>query len=259
MIGAIIGDIVGSVYEFNNIRIKNFPIEKDLCSKTDDSVMTLAVIDSLLNDLEITSAFKKWFRKYPMAGFGNKFTEWCLSDSTEPYNSFGNGAAMRISPVGWFAKSEDEIKALSKRITECTHNHPEGIKGAEVVSMCIYYALNNKSKDEIKEYIKKNYKIDFDYNELVENYRFDETCQGSIPQALYCFLISDNFEDCLRTSISIGGDSDTIAAISCSIAEAYYKQIPDYLIDIAKYHLTEEEKRIIDMFCKVCEERKRYA
>ena len=151
MIGAIIGDVVGSAYEFNNIRIKNFPIEKELCSKTDDSVLTLAVIDSLVNDLDIVSAFKKWFKKYPMAGYGNRFTEWCLSDSTKPYNSFGNGAAMRISPVGWFAKSEDEVKSLSRRITECTHNHPEGIKGAEVVSMCIYYALNNKSKDEIRK------------------------------------------------------------------------------------------------------------
>ena len=137
---------------------------------------------------------------------------------------------MRISPVGWYANSEEEVKAISKAITEVTHNHPEGIKGAEVTAMCVYYARIGKSKEFIADYVKRYYDIDFDYKELKEDYDFDGSCQGTVPQAVFCFLISNDFEDCIRTSVSIGGDTDTLTAISCAIAHAYYKKIDTDII-----------------------------
>ncbi len=235
MIGAIIGDIVGSVYEFNNIRTKDFPLFSKESRMTDDSYMTLAVQECLqkgyvfddTND-RIIDTFKKWGRNYPDAGYGGRFWHWLFTDDREPYGSFGNGAAMRVSPVGWYANSEEEVKYLSKRVTEVTHNHPEGLKGAEVTAMCVFYARIGKSKEFIKKYVEQYYNLDFDYEDLRKNYWFNETCQNSVPQAIFCFLISTDFEDCLRTTISIGGDCDTTAAISCAIAEAYYKTTKDY-------------------------------
>ena len=228
MFGAFIGDICGSIYEFNNIKTKRFPLVNDDCFITDDSVMTSAVIEIcnngyLIDKKSIISIFKKWGNRYPYAGYGTKFERWVLSEDSKPYNSCGNGSAMRISPIGWIANSEDEVIKYSKAVTEVTHNHKEGIKGAEVTAMCVYYARIGKSKDFIKEYIKKYYDIDFDYETLKKTYAHGkEICQVTVPQALYCFLISTSFVDCLRTTISIGGDCDTTAAISCAVAEAYY-------------------------------------
>lgn len=234
MIGAIIGDVVGSRYEFNNYRSKDFNLFDDKCTFTDDTIMTVAVMDYLLtgklNKNNIIKKLKKYGRAYP-SSYGCTFSWWLSSNSKEAYNSFGNGAAMRISPVGWYAKNEKEVKELSKIITEVTHSHPEGIKGAEVTAMCVYYARIGKSKEFIKKYVEQYYNLDFDYEELRKNYHFNETCQETVPQAIYCFLISNDFEDCLRTSISIGGDSDTLAAISCSIAEAYYKKVDKKIMD----------------------------
>lgn len=235
MIGALIGDTVGSVYEFNNVRSKEFELFCDYSFLTDDSMMTLAVAEILqkkyiYNKDKIIDTLKKWGRTYEDRGYGGRFLRWLLSDSRQSYRSYGNGAAMRISPVGWYAKNEDEVKDFSRRITEVTHSHPEGLKGAEVTAMCIYYARIGKSKEFIKEYVKQYYDIDFDYENLKKHYYFNETCQESVPQAIYCFLISNSFEDCLRTTISIGGDCDTTAAISCAIAEAYYKNIDENLV-----------------------------
>ena len=240
MLGAIIGDTVGSVYEFNNKRSKNFELLSKYSEPTDDSIMTLAVAECLqkriYNDSEkIVETLKKWGRAYPNAGYGGRFAHWLFSDNIEPYYSFGNGAAMRISPVAWYARSEEEVKKLAKTFTEVTHNHPEGLKGAEVTAMCIYYAKIGKTKEFIKEYVEQYYDMNFDYEGLKKNYKFNETCQESVPQAIYCFLISNSFEDCLRTTISIGGDCDTTSAISCAIAEAYYKNIDTKLIvDVLK-------------------------
>lgn len=235
ILGAMLGDIAGSKYEFNNIRTKEFTPIDEGCFLTDDSIMTLAVWDMYLKDElhdkeKIIERFKYWGRKYPYAGYGGSFAHWIISDCTEPYNSYGNGSAMRISPIGWIANSEEEVKKLSYNITSVTHNHPEGLKGAEVTAMCIYYARTGKSKEFIKKYVSQYYNIDFDYEDLVKNYRFNETCQESVPQAIYCFLISKDFEDCLKTTISIGGDCDTTAAISCAIAEAYYKKISNDIL-----------------------------
>lgn len=230
MLGAIIGDIVGSKYEFNNIKTKNFPLFSDGCYATDDSVMTIAVLDicinkNIYNKDKIIDTLKKWGRRYPQAGYGGTFYSWVLGDDRLPYYSYGNGAAMRISPVAYFAKSEEEVKEFSRRITEVTHNHPEGLKGAEVTAMMIYKALHGATKRDLEEYAVSCYPEikNFDYEELKRTYTHaEEICQNTVPQAIYCFLISKDFEDCLRTTISIGGDCDTTAAISCAIAEAYY-------------------------------------
>lgn len=234
ILGALVGDIAGSKYEFHNIKTKNFKPVDDECYPTDDSIMTIAVWDMWLNNClddkeKIIDTFKKWGRKYPNAGYGGQFFYWVLGKNRLPYNSFGNGAAMRISPIGWIANSEEEVKRLSYNVTSVTHDHPEGIKGAEVTAMCIYYARIGKPKGFIRDYIFEQYPevALLDYNDLVENFKHEEeTCQATLPQALYCFLISNSFEDCLRTTISIGGDCDTTSAISCAIAEAYYKKIP---------------------------------
>lgn len=230
--GAIIGDIVGSKYEFNNIRTKEFEFfDKDMFF-TDDTVMSVAVTEALFNTCqknyanlkeEVIKQMQKYGKLYPNAGYGGMFSRWLNEKDPKPYNSFGNGSAMRVSSVAYFAKSLEEVKTLSRMVSEVTHNHIEGIKGAEATSVAIYMALNKASKKEIKEYIEKNYySMDFDYKDLQENYWFNETCQNTVPQALYCFFISENFEDTIRTGISIGGDSDTLCAIAGSVAEAYY-------------------------------------
>ena len=253
-LGAFAGDMTGSKYEFCNTKVKNFEFAPEQYFLTDDSYMTLAVIDYLTNHKgDISFYLRKWGRIHPWAGYGGRFHEWLLNPCAGPYNSFGNGSAMRVSPVGWIAKSEDEVIALSKEVTECTHNHSLGIEGAEVVAMCIYYAKIGKTKEFIEKYARKHYDFDFSYDDLVKHYSFNETCQGSVPQAIFCFLISNDFEDCLRTAISIGGDSDTIAAIACSIAEAYYKEIPAFITDAIMNKLSEDEVSLLKRFNKLLE------
>lgn len=261
MIGAIIGDVVGSRFEFNNIRTKDFELIAKDSEFTDDSVLTIAVMD-IMNSGDISyencvKTMQKWAKKYPYAGYGSKFVYWKDMNNPRPYNSCGNGSAMRVSAVGWFAKSEDDVIALSRAVTEITHNHPEGIKGAEVTAMCIYKALHGSSKEEIKDYIISKYPevSNLDYEELRRTYvHGPEICQVTLPQALYCFLISTDFEDCLRTTISIGGDCDTTAAISCSIAEAFYKKIDSNLIQQVRNKLTTEMLDVIDSASKKVEE-----
>ena len=253
MIGAIFGDIAGSKYEFHNIKTKDFSLLTPDCTFTDDSVCTIAFIDWLLNAAErnektATKYLHKWTRKYPYAGYGGRFRYWVFSNNPKPYNSFGNGSAMRVSAVAWAAKDLDDLKYLSDTVTKITHNHPEGMKGAEVTAQLITYARFGKTKEELKEYAEQFYDLDFDYESLKKNYEFNETCQNTVPQAIYCFLISKDFEDCLRTSVSIGGDTDTLCAISCAIAEAYYKYIPESLVEAVRNKLTPEMLKVIDDF-----------
>ena len=244
MLGAIIGDMVGSIYEFHPIKRKQFEIPDNRMFMTDDSYLTIAVAKTLmkhfpirydeqsLKDIQkdLINEFVDAFRKHQNCGFGGRFYSWCLQASrtgyAEPYYSCGNGSAMRISPVGWIAQSEEELKLLSKTVTDITHNHPEGEKGAEAVALCIYLSLHGVSKDEIKERMIKEYYPEiatFDFDDLVKNYDFVEICQESVPQAIYCFLISNNLEDAIRNCIAIGGDCDTTAAMAGAIAEAYYQ------------------------------------
>ena len=257
MTGAIIGDIVGSRFEFDNHKSKNFTLFTPECFFTDDTVMTLAVAKALNKYENITDfeAFKQTLIKsmhevgihYPDSGYGGRFYGWIMNKRTEPYNSYGNGSAMRVSPVGWYAKSLEEAELLAKSTAEVTHNHPEGIKGAVSVAGAIYLARMGHSMDEIKEYVSKFYNVDFTLDEIRPNYGFYETCQESVPQAFEAFFESDNFEDAIRNAISIGGDSDTIAAIAGSIAEAYYG-ISGKLKEMAVSYLDERLLKIYNDF-----------
>lgn len=232
MLGAIIGDIAGSRYEWNNIKSKDFELLNSMeCFFTDDTVMTLAVAKSLLecngnyNNLSAiaTNNMVEIGRKYPDCGFGGNFYKWIMTDNHKPYNSFGNGSAMRVSACGIVGNDLEEVKMLSRKVTEISHNHPEGIKGAEAVACAVYLANSGKNILEIRDYIVKNYyNIDFKLDSIREHYSFDVSCQGSVPQALEAFFESSSFEDAIKNAVSIGGDSDTIAAITGAVAGAYY-------------------------------------
>lgn len=231
MLGAIIGDIVGSKYEFNNIRTKNFNFFSPDCFFTDDSVMTFAIFKALLDCKGNYKKLEKYAEKemrtfgkmYPNKSYGARFNLWLQNNNSKSYNSYGNGSAMRVSPVAYFAKSLTDVISMSFLVTKPTHGHPEGVKGAEATAVATWLALHHKTKEEIKNYIEEHYyKLDFDYEDLIKNYEFSEICETTVPQAIYCFLISDSFEDAIRTGISIGGDSDTLCAIIGAIAEAYY-------------------------------------
>ena len=236
MLGAIIGDIVGSIYEFESDKTKEFEFFTEGSRLTDDSMMSIAVGCACAKaDLSDEEDFKSWVvyymgkigREFPSAGYGYYFFRWIKSDFMGPYNSFGNGSAMRVSSVAWVAKSLEKAEKLAKWSAEVTHNHPEGVKGAQAIAAAIYLARAGKSKDKIKEYIEQNYYIlDFTLDEIRPTYEFDVTCQGSVPQAIECFLESTDFEDAIRNAISLGGDGDTQAAMAGAIAEAYYG-IPD--------------------------------
>ncbi|MCD7828016.1 MAG: ADP-ribosylglycohydrolase family protein, partial [Clostridiales bacterium] len=250
MLGAIIGDIVGSVYEFNNIKTKDFPLFRPDCIFTDDTVMTVAVAEAVMNGGErddFIDSMKKYGRMYPDAGYGGKFRIWLSSEGREPYNSFGNGSAMRVSPCAWIADcgagagmSENDRRCV-KLSAEVTHNHPEGVKGAMATADAIFmcrryfggYCGDNEDpvngnpaefKKRLKEYIEKEYGYDLSrtLDEIRPTYRFNETCQKTVPEAIIAFLESTDFEDAIRNAVSLGGDSDTLAAITGSIAEAAY-------------------------------------
>ena len=231
MIGAIIGDIVGSAYELDNIKTKDFELFEGNCRFTDDTVLTLAIAKAIRdceghysNLKEKTVEYMREFaKKYKNAGFSKDFMKWVKSDNPEPYNSCGNGAAMRISSVGLISTTVEQVKDLSYKVTSVTHNHIEGIKGAESVATAIFLAANGLSKEGIEEYINQNYyKIDFTVEDLMQSYGTYYDCQNTVPQAMQCFFESTSFEDAIKNAVAIGGDSDTIACITGSIAEAYY-------------------------------------
>lgn len=252
MLGAIIGDTIGSRFEFNNKRSKEFDLFTIDSELTDDSIMTFAVAAVLLNNKindreKIIDTLKEWGNLYPYAGYGGMFNSWLFSNNRKPYNSYGNGSAMRISPVGFIANTEEEVIDWATKVTEVTHNHPEGIKGAIVIAMCIYYAKKGKDKNFIMDYVKQYYDIDFDYEELKKTYYFNETCQETVPQAIYCFLISNSYEDCIRTCVSIGGDTDTVCAIAGGIAEAFYKIPLVIKLSIVKY-LDQKQRKVLEEY-----------
>lgn len=239
MIGAIIGDIIGSVYERRNVKAKQFELFKKGSSFTDDSVMTIAVADALLkwNRNGDINAFKEQLiqsmhvfgNSHPFCGFGGRFRQWIYNKETEPYNSWGNGSAMRVSPCAFFARDTYEAQILARASAEVTHNHPEGIKGAESVAVAIYMLKCGHVKEDVESFVHQNYyPMDFSLDEIRVDYRFDVSCQGSVPQAFKAFFESVDFEDAIRNAISIGGDSDTIAAICGGLAEAYYGVPKDF-------------------------------
>ena len=259
MLGAIIGDIVGSVYEFNNIKTKEFPFFGDEYEHpffTDDTVMSLSIAMALLqskgNYKNLSNDCIRYMQyigqKYPFCGYGGSFYNWIFADDPQPYNSYGNGSAMRVSACGFVGKDLEEVKDLSRKVTEISHNHPEGLKGAEATAVAIYLAREGKSIKEIKDYITQNYyKIDFTLDEIRPTYRFNEICQDTVPQALEAFFESTSYEDAIRNAISIGGDSDTLGAITGGIAEAYYG-IPKKIREEGKSFLDDTLKFILEEF-----------
>lgn len=241
ILGAIIGDYVGSRYEFNNHRSKDFEFFDNECRFTDDTVLTLAVYSAIKlykkddsHSLEdyLVNEFNKFVSLYPYAGYGGRFNKWISSKNKKPYRSMGNGAAMRISPAAYFAENRKELNALSLKITRITHNSMQGLLASECISLLSYLALSGHTKDELRGVARKYYYIDFRLDDIREYYEFDELCDGSVPEAIVAFLEGDNFEDCIRNAISIGGDSDTIACITGTLAGAYYSIPEKFIIHI---------------------------
>lgn len=259
MLGTVIGDIVGSRFEWNNIKTKEFEFFTSRCEFTDDSVMSLAVAKALLDckgDYDnlgacAVKAMQEVGRPYPNCGYGGMFRLWMYSNNPQPYNSFGNGAAMRVSACGFAAATLAEAKLLSRKVTEVTHDHPEGLKGAEATTVCILLAREAKSIQEIRDYVNKHYyPMNFTLDGIRAAYTFNEICQDTVPQAIMAFLESTSFEDAIRNAISIGGDSDTLAAITGGIAEAYYG-IPPEIRKQALGYLDKRLLKILTYFEKV--------
>lgn len=250
IIGAVIGDVIGSVFEWNNIKTTDFDLFNPKCDFTDDTVLTIAVADCILNKKDFAKTIWEYGRKYRGRGYGGSFRKWLKEDKPKPYGSFGNGSAMRASAVGFAFENIETVLEVAKQSAEVTHNHPEGIKGAQATATSIFLARQGKSKQEIKDYITQtlDYNLDFTLDEIRPTYKFDVTCQGSVPQAIVAFLESSDFESAIRLAISIGGDSDTIACITGGIASAFYKQIPTEIMDFVVDKLPSEYIEIMNKF-----------
>jgi ADP-ribosylglycohydrolase len=234
MLGAIAGDIIGSVFEFDSIKPSyDFPLFSKNSEFTDDTVLTVALADSIITEVNYKTKMLEYYFLYPACSYGNRFHVWANNKNPQPYDSCGNGSAMRVSPVAWAYDDLETVLLKAKESAEVTHNHPEGIKGAQTTASAIFLARTKHTKKEIKEFVEQNfyYNLDLDLEDLRKNYRFNESCQETVPQAIFTFLISESFEDSIRKAIYIGGDSDTLACINGSIAEAFYSGVPE---DITK-------------------------
>lgn len=243
IIGAIAGDVIGSPYEFCPYKKTDFPLLWSDCKFTDDTVMTVAVADWLLTGNDLVETMQKWGRKYPFAGYGQKFIFWLADPNPQPYNSWGNGSAMRVSPVGWALDTLEETLEKAKRSAEVSHNHPEGIKGAQATAACVYLARTGKKKAEIKEYVEQTFGYDLNRtcDTIRPEYHHIESCQESVPESIFAFLESYDYESAIRLAVSLGGDSDTIAAITGGIAEAYYGGVPSHIRKEVVYNYLPQE------------------
>ena len=270
MYGAILGDMIGRPYEFlRAVKDRNFELFNKRSVFSDDSVMTIAVAEALLKvtdgrsrafttedpDIEnrfkeiLIDSLKKWGRRYPDAGYGGRFMAWLLSDKREPYNSYGNGSAMRVSAAGYIADDLETTIKVAAWTAEVTHNHHEGVKGAEAVAACIFMARKGYTKDEIKEYVESTFHYDLSrtVDEIKPGYSFDVSCQGSVPESIICFLEADSFESAVRNAVYLGGDTDTMGAIAGSIAEAYYG-VPEELKEECRKRITPEMLEVLTKF-----------
>lgn len=257
IIGAVIGDTIGSVYEFNSTKDYNFNLFDDRMEYTDDSIITIAVADWILHDhllsqSDLAKRMRKWGNKYPypMGSYGGTFSCWLSCKDMVAYNSWGNGAAMRVSPVGFAFDTLEETLRIARISAEVTHNHPEGIKGAQATATTIFLARQGKTKAEIKEYITHafGYNLNYTCEDIKDSYGFEESCQETVPQSIVAFIDSTDFEDAIRLTVSLGGDADTMGAITGAIAAAYYKEIPQNLYDFALEKLPEDLRKIVDEF-----------
>lgn len=258
MYGTIVGDVIGSVYEFHNVYQKDINLDLPNMRFTDDTVLTVATMDAIMHpEVGYAQMYKQYFRDYVLSdrGFGGRFFEWGLSSSLEPYHSYGNGSAMRIAPIAYICETIEDVLVEAKRSAEVTHNHPEGIKGAQAIALAIFLARKGFSKYDIEFELLSRF--DYDLTRTVEQIRdyqkangiFEETCQYSVPEAIICFFEGMNFEDTIRTAISIGGDSDTIACMAGSIAEAFYG-IEAKWVMFAEEHLDQKLRTVVQAFYK---------
>lgn len=245
MIGAIAGDIMGSVYERHRVKTKDFPLFPPGSRFTDDTVLTVALAEAILTGGDYGTIMKEYYRRYPRAGYGGMFRQWASNPDSAPYKSFGNGSAMRISPVGFSCTTLDDALEKARFYTVPTHDHPEGVKGAQATAAAVFLARAGHSKHEIRAYIESTFAYDLSRSlrKIRPSYRFDVTCQGSVPEALIAFLESEDYEDAVRNAVSLGGDSDTQACITGGIAEAFYGGVPDDIRDRALALLPEDLRR----------------
>ena len=242
MLGSIAGDIIGSVYEWNRIKTKDFPLFQPNSVFTDDSVLTIAIAEAIQNQSDYRTTVIQYGRCYPHAGYGSAFQQWLLTTEPEPYESWGNGSAMRVSPVGVAFSDEATVLKESELTAVFTHNHPEGIKGAQATALAVFMAKHGNTKDDIRDAISSKFQYDLSktIDDIRESYTFQVSCQKSVPEAILAFLDSTSWEDAVRNAISLGGDSDTLACITGGIAEAFYRDIPLYVLREVRSRLTEE-------------------
>ena len=254
MIGAIAGDIVGSVYEWNNIKIKECELFSKECFFTDDSVLTVALADSILNETPYSENLKIYYHRYLGKGFGGSFDHWAKRRQSEPYNSWGNGAAMRVSPVGYAYDDLSTVLSQAEAYTAVTRDHPEGIKGVQATAAAIFLARSGATKSEIRDFIEKRFDYDLSrhVDEIRLDYRFDESCQGTVPQAIRAFIDSTDFEDAIGTAVSLGGDSDTLAGITGGIAQAFFSGVPETVEQTVYTILEEPLREITEQFMIHC-------
>lgn len=250
MLGAMVGDIVGSIYEWHNHKSTVFELFPSTCFFTDDTVLTAATAQALLVDRDYVSVYQDFARRYPGRGYGGHFKEWIYAENPQPYNSWGNGSAMRVSPVGFACKTVDSVLTEARRSAVVTHNHPEGIKGAEATALAIFMARSGSTRSDIKAEITQRFGYDLErsLDEIRPTYSFDVSCQGTVPEAIIAFLESTDFENAIRKAISLGGDSDTLACITGGIAEAFYGGVPPAIASRAREFLPAEFIAILEQF-----------
>jgi ADP-ribosylglycohydrolase len=252
MLGAIAGDVIGAIFEHCPTKREDFALFHIMSKFTDDSVLTVAVAAAIMDNDDYAGKIQYFAARYPNRGYGGMFTEWITQKDPKPYNSFGNGSAMRVSPVGFAFDDEDTVLLEAKKSAECTHDHPEGIKGAQATALAILRARKGSTKADIKEEIEARFGYDLnrDLSRLRLTYQFDVTCQGSVPEAIICFLESSSYEDTIRKAVSLGGDADTQACIAGGIAEAFYDEIPPAIETEVRKRLDAELKEVVDRFQK---------
>jgi ADP-ribosylglycohydrolase len=250
VLGSIVGDIIGSVYEHFPIKTMEFPLFQNRSRFTDDTVLTVAIASSILEKVDYATSLRKFGQKYPNAGYGGAFFNWLFDPESRPYNSWGNGAAMRVSPVGFAFATIEEVLEEGKNTAVVSHNHPEGIKGAQTTALAVFLARTGAGKKQIQAEITRRfgYELSRTIDEIRPQYGFDISCQGTVPEAITAFLESEDYEDAVRKAISLGGDSDTLACITGGIAHAFYKEIPEKIVMEVRGRLPQEFLSIIDKF-----------
>jgi ADP-ribosylglycohydrolase len=253
LLGALAGDIIGSVYEYSEQKSPDFPLFSQSSRVTDDSILTLAVADAIINGSRYLKYIHEYAQHYPESDFGGRFRVWMLAKDPQPYNSFGNGAAMRVSPVGWAFTTAEKVLQEAQASAAITHNHPEGIKGAQAVALAVFRARNGSKKADIRKEITERfgYDLSLGVDEIRPTYHFDETCQRTVPPAITAFLESKDFEDAIRKAVSLGGDADTLAAITGSIAEGFYGGIPEEMMMEIQKRVPTELWNVVERFSQL--------